>query len=197
MSILNYGSQPIEGKEATLQLATLNQGKQSQWDSRWGNPRVDLNLAYFVSLKVAESILSVKTNPTLQWQLARNLETYQNTLVERETEFVNELIETVNKRDRAKTSTGILGFISRSIIGGYHNWQTNSKFQQYQGNEHFRNILKLYDSSIDQITRPHRDWYNITTPQLKINQVPKQLIISTQATPGSYTIGNSFVQRAC
>jgi hypothetical protein len=196
MSILNYGSQPIEGKEATLQLATLNQGKQSQWNSQWGNPRVDLNLAYFVSLKVAESILSVKTNPIVQWQLARNLEMYQGKLVERETEFVNELLETVRKRDQAKKSTGVFGFISRSIIGGYHNWRANSKFQQYQGNEHFQKILKLYDSSTDQITRPHRDWYNITTPQLKINQVPKQLIISTQTTPGSYTIGNRYVQRA-
>jgi hypothetical protein len=157
---------------------------------------VDLNLAHFVSLKVAESILSSKTNPTLQRQLSRNREEHQNKLIERESEFVYELLDTVIKRDQAQKSTGIFGFISRSIIGGYHNWRANSKLQQYQGSDHFQNILKSYDSSTNQITCPHRDWYNITTPKLKINEVPKQLIISSQAIPGSYAISNSFVQRA-
>jgi hypothetical protein len=96
--------------------------------------------------------------------LTQNREEFQSKLIERESEFVNELLETLVKRDQAKKSTGIFGFISRSIIGGYHNWRANSKLQQYQRNEHFRNILKAYDSSTDKITRPHRDWYNITTP---------------------------------
>jgi len=101
-------------------------------DSDWGKPVVDLNLAFQVCLVVAESILGSKTYPKLQDELNTVQTEYELILKETEKKFAKEIVESVLKRDKAKTAQGWFSFLSIGLVSRYHNVRAKLKFKKYK-----------------------------------------------------------------
>ena len=173
----------IEGKEQTLQIATLpSQTEHAYWGaSLEGFPSFDLNFAYRVSLLVSKSVLGSKTNFKLQEKLQNVLKYYQDKLKKSELIVVEEIVELVNKKselDKRQTRKGIYKILDTVLLlrTWISNLQLKRKFRDYENQRHLEKVADEYISKIKKEVSAYREWYNIFIPQIELNVVESELL---------------------
>lgn len=178
-------SNKIEGKEDTLQIATMH----AFWGNQiWGKPYVDLNFALKASLTVAKSVFGAKTNPKLQAELIHVLEEHQAILEKTEILFAEKLVELVKKSDeleKRKVKDGFFRIVRNcflTISSKIHDFRAKRKLNQYEQKKHLERVLKRHQDTVKKIIEPHRNWYNIDVPQLDIHIIEKELLSMQEAS---------------
>jgi hypothetical protein len=176
-------SEEIEGKQKTLDIATLHETELGFWDvCIGGSPDVDLNFALKTSLVIAKSVLGSRTYPKLQTELADLLMEYENKLRETEIAFVNEIVELIEKRDNLKRGrkNGIFTTLRNCfwvLSSKIHDLRIKSKIKMYEQQKHLKAIVRKYKKNANMLVAPHSDWYNISIPEIDVDIVERQLSI--------------------
>jgi len=170
----------VEGKEDTIDVATLVGGTQSQ---QTGKPIVDLNLALKTCIVVTEQVISSRTNPKLDLNLKQTLANYEDLLRKTELASSKEIINLVkNIEAMKKQKLAGKGFIFKfkNIFSSLRimiiESKLNNKYSDYVKKKHLLKINTKYETEINQIIFPHVGWYNFTVPQLKFSIIKKELI---------------------
>ena len=180
-------SEEIEGKEKTLDVATLHETEHGFWDvCIGGRPDVDLNFALKTSIVIAKSVLGSRTYPKLQTELTDLLMEYENRLREAETVFANEIVELIEKRDNLKRGrrNGIFTTLRNCFLvlsSKIHDLRIRLKIKQYEQQKHLKAIVRKYKKNANIRVAPHSDWYNTSIPEIDVNIVELQL--STEQFP--------------
>jgi len=175
-NFLKLLSSRIEGKDSTLSLAIFSSGNYSYVDSKWGNPAVDLNLAFQACLAIAKSVLGTKINVGIQEELSKMLKDCELRLGESEQNCSKKITELVRRRDRSKKTRGPLSFFSRIIMSKIFNRRAKSEFKKYQAKKHLLKIAKIHNGEVTSTVEPYLDWYEVTIPSLDINVIKKKLL---------------------
>ena len=182
-------SSEIEGKEKTLQIATLpGQTEHAYWGtSLEGSPNVDLNFAYRVSLLISKSVLGSKTNHELQEKLENILKSYQKKLNKTEILSVEEIIEVIKKRndlEKRKNQKGVLRIIKGALW--FRIWRCNFRVKKnlrdYENKKHLERVADEYISKIEEVNSPYHGWYNIFSPQIELDTVKNELLTLSEAS---------------
>ena len=198
-------SSEIEGKEKTLQIATLpDQTEHAYWGtSLEGSPNVDLNFAYKVSLLISKSVLGNKTNHELQENLENILKSYQKKLKKTEILSVEEIIKIIKQRndlEKRKNQKGIL----RIIKGVFWfrilrcNSRVKKKLRNYENQKHLERVADEYISKIEAVNSPYHGWYNIFSPQIELSTVKNELLTLSEASKNfgiNETDINHFIEK--
>jgi len=169
----------LEGKNDTLAFATLRGHHEPQL---WGAPAVDLNFAFRASLSIVKSVLSPRTSPKLQTELNRALAEYEIVLRETENAFADKILELIRKRDELKVGKKSSGFFATlkihfsTLSSRIYNWRAESKVRDYEEQKHLKKVVREYHDAAQKAIAPHKDWYNITIPEIDINIVEKELL---------------------
>lgn len=186
----------IQGQEETLQVAVL-EGHQYQ---DFGNPKVDLNLAFKSCMSIAKSVIGEKTNQELQKHLSRILKDHETGLREAETTFAGQTVkliqrraETHNKRMTASGSWASLQRLFLSVLSGVYDLRIGHRVSVYQKEKHFKKVTKSYKITIQQAVSPHREWYNIYIPTINTGIVQKELLLPQEAYK-KYSITEQFIK---
>jgi hypothetical protein len=179
--LLKLLSNQIEGKEETFKVATYNPGKNRYFDSKWGKPVVDLNFAFQVCLALTKSIQGSKTHSKLQDELSTILAKYENNLRDTESEYSQEIVESVLKREAAKKAQGLFSFLSTVLLSRYYNMRAKSKYKRYTEQKHLQKVANVYEKITSAKVRPYRDWYTITINPLNFSIVKKELLTIQEA----------------
>ena len=183
LKIITKLKSEIEGKEQTLQIATLpSQIEHEYWGaSLEGYPSFDLNFAYRVSLTISKSVLGSKTNPKLQEKLENILKDYEKKLKISEILFTEKIVELLNKNAELKKRQkreGIYKIIDAVLL--FRIWLSNSqlnrKFHNYENQRHLERVADEYISKIKDKVSAYREWYNFFTPQIELNIVESELL---------------------
>jgi len=172
--LISFLSKEIEGKQATLRLAALQHPK-------WGNPIVDLNFAFRVSLSVVKSVLGSKFSSTLQTRLDDILKESEIKLKEAEMAFVDRLVELIQKQKELNKRKGIVGLFSR-LLGRIYGLRISARIKGYKNRGHLTKVSRAYNIVAKRISAPYSDWYLITIPQLDINQVENEILTLSEAS---------------
>jgi len=198
-------SEEIEGKEDTLRLATLPGPGQPFWGvCIGGRPDVDLNFALRASLIITQSVLGSRTSPKLKAQLRHLLREHEAKLRDTETIFANEIVELIKKRDELKKrrrKDGIFPTLQSyflTLLSKIHNLRAQSKMKKYEQQKHLERVARAYPLRVQELIAPHRDWYNITIPQIDINIIEKELLLIQEASASlgiSETITQDLVKK--
>ena len=198
-------SSEIEGKEKTLQIATLpDQTEHAYWGtSLEGSPNVDLNFAYKVSLLISKSVLGNKTNHELQENLENILKSYQKKLKKNEILSVEEIINIIKKRndlEKRKNQKGILRIIK--AVFWFRILRCNSrvkkKLRNYENQKHLERVADEYISKIEEVNSPYHGWYNIFSPQIELSTVKNELLTLSEASKNfgiNETDINHFIEK--
>lgn len=170
----------VEGKEDTIDVATLVGGTQSQ---QTGKPIVDLNLALKACIVVAESVISSRINPKLDLNLKQALANYNELLRKTELASSKEIInlaKNIEEMKRQKLAGKGFFFKLKNIFSSLRimikESQLNNKYSDYVKKKHLFKINTYYETEINRIIYPHVGWYNFTVPQLKFSIIKKELI---------------------
>jgi len=174
--LANILSREIEGKEATLEIATMPGPGLSSWGHReWGKPYVDVNFALRASNIISKSIFAPKNCPELQEELQQTFKEYEKKLESVEKGFAKKIMEAMKKRDELEKGTRNNGFM-QSVKRWFFTFRLNRKLNKYREQKHLREILKRYVAAIKGITAPHRNWYDFDIPEMNLNVVNKELL---------------------
>ena len=189
MELADFLSEKIEGKEATLRLATMQGPGLSFWGYReWGKPYVDVNLALKASYLIAESVFGPKINPELQEKLKSVQREYENKLKEAEVSFANSIIESVRRKyemENRKRKDGVFQTIKNGFWIGMakrYEFRANRKLDRYKQQKHLIEVLKEYRKVMDKAVMPHRYWYHYNIPTIQLDVVDKELLSVGEAS---------------
>jgi len=199
-------SHRIEGKESTLQLASMPGPGLSFWSDRiWGKPHVDLNFARRASLLIAESVFGPKTSPKLEKDLRLVLADYEAMLKKTELVFANEIMGLIKKRDELKKRRRKGGIFQTfrshflTFLSGIQNLRAGLKINEYEQRKHLREVARAYREAAKKLVSPHSGWYNFEIPQTDINRVEKELLSTHEASEyfriSEYTIKELIKKR--
>jgi len=182
-------SEKTEGKEATLQLATMPGPGLSFWSYReWGKPHVDVNFALKASYLISESVFGPKSCTKLKEELKSIQQEYQSNLKEAEISLANSIVESVRKRcelENRRRKNGFLQTIRNGFWKGLakrHRFQARRKMARYKQQKHLKEVLEEYNRTIDKVVMPHRYWYLYTIPKIQRNVVDKELLSIEEAS---------------
>jgi hypothetical protein len=180
-SLVYQLSMDIEGREATLNIASLNGHKKDQ--QTIASPKVDLFLGYRGSYVVSKSVLGPKTHQTLELNLARNLIEHEKQLYNVEKDQSKKVIKLIRERDelqaRITPSFGPMAKIRNWFNGIRLGWKAKSAlyhFNLYSNEEHFSTVTKRYLAKAESIASGYSGWYNYQIPQLIPSIVTKELL---------------------
>lgn len=181
LNFLKLLTSRTEEKENTLSIATYNSGKDSNSDSKWGKPAVDLNFAFQVCLATAKSVLGPKINVELQKEINKMLRDYGFRLRESEQICANKIINLVQRRNKARKAKGFLSFFLATIMSKVFDMRAKSNFKKYGTGDHLLKIAETYLRAATSMARPYIDWYSVTIPSIDINVVEKKLLTIPEA----------------
>ena len=174
-------SRNIEGKDATLDVATLV-GHEASRES--GKPIIDLNMAFKASLAVSKSVLSSTDSPELAKALDDILKAYEGHLQSSEFGLSEKIVEFVRKRDSLKSrivaAPGVKtklrnGFLK--VAAGIRNMQVNAKSREYDSQGHLRRVAEAYEEVCKGAINPYLGWYNFEVPKLRFDIVERELLL--------------------
>jgi len=182
MKLADSLSGKIEGKDATLQLATMPGPGLSYWGHRqWGKPYVDVNFALKASYLISKSILAPKNCPKLQEKLQHTYKEYEKKLSGVETDFSGEITESLKKRDELEKGTRKKGFF-QNVKRWFLTFQLKRKLNKYKEQKHLKKVLKRYVGTTKALTAPHRNWYDFNIPEINLSLVKKELLSIQEAS---------------
>jgi hypothetical protein len=173
-------SQKVEGKNATLQIATMV-GKYPC--DQTGKPVVDRNLALLACVGVMESILGPKTNNQLDSALDQSLIYYENLLHQTELSISHEIVNMVDTIETIQSERDLKSGIVPKLKNGLLSLRLkikqislNSKYNRYVKKSHLLEVSSQYKQTTDGIIGPELGWYLFSRPELDLNSVKSELI---------------------
>lgn len=194
-------SRKIDGKEATLKIATMPGPGISFWSYRaWGKPHVDLNFALKASFLISKAVLSQKKYPELQEQLKNVYVEYERMLKEAEIKYVNSILESLRKEvtwKNRKQKNGLLQKIKNSFftsLSKKHEFDVNRKLGKYTQKKHLMEVREIFENTIKMIVAPHQLWYHFDVPKMDVDSVESDLLSVNEASD-CLGISESSLQR--
>jgi len=182
-------SNKIEGKVATLEIATMPGPGLSAWFYRaWGKPYVDVNFALKASYLIVKSVFSPKSCPELQEELKTIQQEYKGKLEESEQAFANSVVESIVKRnelENRKQKDGLFKTIKNGFLtvsSKRHGYEAKRKLRKYRQKKHLTEVLKKFENSIEKAVAPHRYWYHYDTPEIDLDSVERELLSAKEAS---------------
>jgi hypothetical protein len=172
-------TEKVEGKKATLRIATMNGPGLSYWGNRqWGKPYIDLNFALRASLVVARAVLSPRTKPNLQKRLFDFHTMYQLKMEETERQTAQELVELIKKCIELKNckKKGAFETLRKKFQSMTYNFRAKRSLNNYEQQEHLDKVVYEYQNMVNGITYSHFGWYNFDVPKLDVNSIEKDLL---------------------
>ena len=151
-------------KDLTLDVATLERPKL-------GTPIFDLNFAYRVSLVVALSVYGSRTSLALQEKLEQTKKEFEVKLKEAEEVLVRKLVELYNRKAELEQKGGFFNWLKR-LTCNLSIWFNR---RRYEKRSHLLEVRRAYHRKVEWESSAFRSWYNITIPELNIEQVKKLL----------------------
>lgn len=139
---------------------------------------LDLNLSFKVCYRVAEMVLRTMLNVSLQESLELLLNEYVGKVRDAEALMIRE-IETV------EAEVGRLA-LSDSQLDGVKQWGLERKLSSlsrgYEVKSHLRPVLAEFERRVDELCKPHVEWYNIDRPVLDVNKIltPVEEVVPVQ-----------------
>ena len=189
LQLANLFSRKIEGRESTLQLATMEGPGFRFWGYReWGKPYVDVNFAFRASYLISKSVLASKSSPKLQEELKSAQREYVMKLKEVEISFAMSIVESVRKKcelENRKRKNGFVQKIKNGFLTGLakkHEFQANRKLEKYKQQKHLTEVLKEYKKTIGKIVIPNRHWYQYDFPKIQLSEIDKELLSIGEAS---------------
>jgi len=173
-------SHEIEGKEATLHIATLSEPARARRE--WGKPYVDVNFALRASYLVSKAVFARKNYLNLQRNLDFTHQVYEEKLQYTEILFANKIVELVgkrNEREKRKRKGGFLQSVRNlflTLSSQMQGFKAKRKLSKYEKQKHLHEVLSKYEKAVKTLVAPHYLWYIYDIHQIKLSIVRKELL---------------------
>lgn len=128
---------------------------------------LDLNLSFRLCHRVAEMVLKTMLNVSLQESLDLLHDEYVKKLIDTEASMVREI-------EAVEAESGKLA-VSDSQLGGVKQWSLDRKLsnlrKDYEERRHLKSVLLDFERRVEELCKPHVEWYNIDRPKLEIDKI--------------------------
>jgi hypothetical protein len=173
-------SQKLQGKNATLQVATMVGRNPS---TQTGKPIIDRNLALEACADIMESVLSAKTNSHIDTALKQSLIYHETLLKQTELSTAQEIVDKATEIGRVKSRREVNSGIPARLKNAWLSLQAkikemrlNSKYKRYIQKRHLFKVSKMYKQATDAIIAPELGWYLFSKEELSLDIVKPELI---------------------
>lgn len=180
-------SQSIEGKESTLNVATMPGPGFTFWGRDWGKPHVDVNFALKASNLISKAVFARKDSLKLQKDLDITRSICEKKLQETESFFTNRIVELIRKRDdlvKEKTKGGTFQILRNWFLtfsSKIQEFRAKRKFGKYLQQKHLQDVLSKYRKNVKSLVAPHYLWYTYNIPPIELDVVKKELLKLSEA----------------
>ncbi len=128
---------------------------------------LDLNLSFRVCYRVAEMVLKTMFNVSLQESLELLYNEYVEKIRDAEASMVRDI-------ESLEAEVGRLA-LSDSQLGGVKQWGLDRKLsglsRDYEERRHLKPVLAEFERRVDELCKPHVEWYNIDKPVLDVDKI--------------------------
>lgn len=158
------GHDGVFAEATTLNLATVAR-------PGIGTPIFDLNFAYRISLLVALSVSTSKTNSIISEKLEQIRKEFELELKDAEEDLARKLVELKYMSTELQRRRGFIVRLKR-LICSLKIWVNR---RRYEKGSHLISVQTAYYRKAKLESKPFSNWYKVTIPELDIEQVERLL----------------------